>query len=114
MCGFLGGWLLFSTAGSPQHVEGPCGWSSRCWGWCGPCLCGGKGLVAAAAVSPREEPQGVPSLGLQVNVFHVPPQEAGSGGWLDVVLAATGLAKSGISPVGTQGCWGRAAPPLCI
>lgn len=47
----------------------------------------------------------------QVDVFPraPPPQEAGSRGWLDVVLAAPGLAKLGISPVGTQRCWGKAA-----
>lgn len=39
--------------------------------------------------------------------FMCPPQEAGSRGWLDVVLAAPGLAKSGITPVGTQRCWER-------
>lgn len=41
--------------------------------------------------------------------FTCPPQEAGSRGWLDVVLAAPGLAKLGISPMGTQRCWGKAA-----
>lgn len=71
-------------------------------------------MVAVAAVSPQEEPQGVPRVGLQLlpgGCFSTcpPPQEAGSRGWLDVVLAAPGLAKLGISPVGTQRCWGKAA-----
>lgn len=67
----------------------------------------------AAAVSPQEEPQRAPHVGLQLlprGCFsRAPHQEAGSRGWLDVVLAAPGLAKSGISPMGTQRCWGRAA-----